>query len=97
MPTLAARLYPPRLLATSISWISAFARVGAIGGPLLGGWMILSGWQAPAILAALSIVPAVCAVILGALALTGYRRATDRSSSGAEGASGWSPPLEARA
>jgi AAHS family 4-hydroxybenzoate transporter-like MFS transporter len=97
MPTLAARLYPPRLLATSISWISAFARVGAIGGPLLGGWMILSGWQAPAILAALSIVPAICAVILGALALTGYRRATDRSSSGAEGASGWSPPLEARA
>jgi MFS family permease len=80
MPVLAARLYPPRLLATSISWIGACSRVGAICGPLLGGWMLLSGWSGARIMTVLSIPPLLCAIAFGALAIVATRRSAKRLS-----------------
>jgi AAHS family 4-hydroxybenzoate transporter-like MFS transporter len=74
MAAVAARLYPPNLLATSISWVGALARIGAICGPLIGGWMLLSGWSTGRIMMALSCVPLICALLFAAIAFATNRR-----------------------
>ena len=40
MYSVAARLYPVSIRATGIGWSVGAGRVGAIAGPLLGGWLI---------------------------------------------------------
>ena len=35
--------YPPQLLSAAIGFAVAVARIGAIAGPLAGGWMIAAG------------------------------------------------------
>jgi MFS family permease len=80
---LAARLYPPQLLATSLSWIGSVSRIGSVSGPLVGGWMMLSGWNTTQIMTALSIIPMLTAVTLVALAFAAIRRAS--ASNGDQG------------
>jgi MFS transporter, AAHS family, 4-hydroxybenzoate transporter len=45
MYSLAARLYPTEIRATGVGWAVGAGRVGAIAGPLLGGFLIGSGFS----------------------------------------------------
>jgi AAHS family 4-hydroxybenzoate transporter-like MFS transporter len=75
LPALAARLYPPALLATALSWIGALTRLGAVCGPLAGGWMLLAGWKPMNILMVLSLPLLLGAIAFAALAFAGPKRA----------------------
>jgi AAHS family 4-hydroxybenzoate transporter-like MFS transporter len=74
LPAMASRLYPPRLLATALSWISALARIGGIYGPIAGGWMLLSGWSSTRIMVLLSAAPLLSAIIFAFVAIIMARR-----------------------
>jgi AAHS family 4-hydroxybenzoate transporter-like MFS transporter len=75
LPAMASRLYPPRLLATALSWIGALARIGGICGPMVGGWMLLSGWSSTRIMATLSAAPLLSTLAFTVVAITMARRA----------------------
>jgi AAHS family 4-hydroxybenzoate transporter-like MFS transporter len=77
LPALASRLYPPRLLATALSWVAALARIGSICGPLVGGWMLLSGWSSARIMATLSAAPLLSTVAFAVVAIAMSRRSAE--------------------
>lgn len=58
-----AIFYPPTLRATGFSWTAAVARIGAVLGPLAGGW-VLSAGVAPTNIIALLAIPAVLSAII---------------------------------
>ena len=45
MYSLAARLYPTEIRATGVGWAVGAGRIGAIFGPLLGGFLIGAGFS----------------------------------------------------
>jgi AAHS family 4-hydroxybenzoate transporter-like MFS transporter len=53
--------FPPSMLSGAIGLAVAIARVGAIAGPLAGGWIIASGASAQTFLLALAVPVLVCA------------------------------------
>jgi AAHS family 4-hydroxybenzoate transporter-like MFS transporter len=64
---LGAIFYPPQIRVTGFGWAGAVTRVGAVLGPLAGGWIIAAG-VAPRTTLGLVAVPAgLC--ILGTLAM----------------------------
>jgi AAHS family 4-hydroxybenzoate transporter-like MFS transporter len=77
LPALASRLYPPRLLATALSWVAALARIGSICGPLVGGWMLLSGWSSTRIMATLSAAPLLSTAAFAVVAIAMSRRSAE--------------------
>jgi len=62
-----ARLYPPELRAAGLGVAAAVARVGAILGPLIGGWVLAAGAQPSTVLAWLALPAGCVALIIGAL------------------------------
>jgi AAHS family 4-hydroxybenzoate transporter-like MFS transporter len=62
-----ALLYPPELRAAGLGVGAAVARVGAILGPLVGGWVLTRGVQPAAILAWLAVPAGCAALIIGVL------------------------------
>jgi hypothetical protein len=67
-------LYPSRILSTGIGSGVAVGRLGAIGGPLVGAWLIGQGMSARGVLMAL--IPAVAICIL-CIAYMPLRRAAN--------------------
>jgi MFS transporter, AAHS family, 4-hydroxybenzoate transporter len=59
---LAAGYYPPAIRATGLGWAAGISRVGAISGPLVGGWIIGQQFGTPGILGALIVPTILCAI-----------------------------------
>ncbi|HTC53317.1 MAG TPA: MFS transporter [Steroidobacteraceae bacterium] len=64
---LGAIFYPPGIRVTGFGWAGAVSRVGAVLGPLAGGWIIASG-MVPRLMLGLIAVPALLC-IAGTLAM----------------------------
>lgn len=58
-----AIFYPPTIRATGFSWTAAVARIGAVLGPLTGGWVLDAGIASTKIIALLAIPAALSAII----------------------------------
>lgn len=71
---LAADLYPTELRATGIGWALGVGRIGAILGPLAGGWLIAAG-LAPGYLLAMAAAPVLVAGLAVILLGAGWRSA----------------------
>jgi AAHS family 4-hydroxybenzoate transporter-like MFS transporter len=84
---LAAMFYPTAMRATGVGWSLGIGRIGAIIGPLIGGFLISLHWPNASIFL-LGALPLVCAMI-GAI-LMGVRYGADpsRSIAPAEAAAG---------
>lgn len=63
---IAARCYPTRIRSTGVGWAFAVGRVGAIVGPLLGGWLLHNA-VSQATLFAIAAIPAFIAAAATAL------------------------------
>jgi MFS transporter, AAHS family, 4-hydroxybenzoate transporter len=59
---MAAGYYPPAIRATGLGWAAGISRVGAISGPLVGGWIIQQQLGTAGILGALIVPTLLCAV-----------------------------------
>jgi AAHS family 4-hydroxybenzoate transporter-like MFS transporter len=66
-------IYPPALRASGAGWAIGFGRLGAIGGPLLGGLVLGRGFGGSQIFTVAAISACGAAVLMGILA---YRRGT---------------------
>jgi MFS transporter, AAHS family, 4-hydroxybenzoate transporter len=64
---LGAIFYPPAIRVTGFGWAGAVSRVGAVLGPLAGGWIIAAG-VAPRVMLGLIAIPALLC-IAGTLAM----------------------------
>ena len=64
---LGAIFYPPAIRVTGFGWAGAVSRVGAVLGPIAGGWIIASG-IAPRMMLGLIAVPALLCIV-GTLAM----------------------------
>jgi MFS transporter, AAHS family, 4-hydroxybenzoate transporter len=64
---LGAIFYPPEIRVTGFGWAGAVTRIGAVVGPLAGGWIIAAG-VAPRLILGLVAVPSLLC-ILGTLAM----------------------------
>lgn len=73
-----AIFYPPTIRATGFSWTAAVARIGAVLGPLTGGWVLEAGMPATKIIALLAI-PAVLSAVI-ALSLRGILKKLQEQS-----------------
>jgi MFS family permease len=60
-------LYPPELRAAGLGVAAAVARVGAVLGPLVGGWVLARGVSPSTILAWLALPAGSVALIIGVL------------------------------
>lgn len=58
-----AIFYPPVMRATGFSWTAAVARIGAVLGPLAGGWVLAAGIAPTEIIALLAIPAGLSALI----------------------------------
>jgi MFS transporter, AAHS family, 4-hydroxybenzoate transporter len=61
-PGLGARIFPASSLASALGWIGAISRIGAVLGPLAGGWMLSSGWDIGTSLSILALPASLCAI-----------------------------------
>jgi AAHS family 4-hydroxybenzoate transporter-like MFS transporter len=61
---LAAGFYPAELRATGYGWAAAVARIGAVLGPLVGGWGLAAGIAPRDIMALLAVPALVCALMV---------------------------------
>ena len=68
---LSGLIYPPPVRATGAGWAIGLGRVGAIGGPLVGGLVLARGFGGPQIFTAAAMSACGAAVLMGILA---YRR-----------------------
>jgi AAHS family 4-hydroxybenzoate transporter-like MFS transporter len=64
---LGAIFYPPPIRATGFGWAGAVSRVGAVLGPLAGGWIIAAGVTPRATLGLIAVPALLC--IFGTLAM----------------------------
>jgi AAHS family 4-hydroxybenzoate transporter-like MFS transporter len=64
---LGAIFYPPQIRVTGFGWAGAVSRIGAVLGPIAGGWIIAAG-MAPRLMLGLIAVPALLC-IAGTLAM----------------------------
>jgi AAHS family 4-hydroxybenzoate transporter-like MFS transporter len=73
-PALAAYVFPLNLLTIAYGWLTAFSRIGSVGGPLLVGWMLLAGWSGTHILMVYALIGMFGTISFVMLALTVTRR-----------------------
>jgi MFS transporter, AAHS family, 4-hydroxybenzoate transporter len=64
---LGAIFYPPEIRVTGFGWAGAVSRVGAVLGPLAGGWIIAAGVSPQVTLGLVAVPSMLC--ILGTLAM----------------------------
>jgi AAHS family 4-hydroxybenzoate transporter-like MFS transporter len=57
---LGAIFYPPEIRATGFGWAGAITRVGAVLGPLAGGWIIAAGVSSRATLGLVAVPALLC-------------------------------------
>ncbi|MGX7000337.1 MFS transporter [Caballeronia sp. KNU42] len=73
MMALVATLYPTAVLSTGIGWAIGVARLGAIAGPTLFGFLLAVGWTLPSLFVTLGVL-----VLISALSIAGLRVAVRR-------------------
>ena len=61
---LAGAFYPTFVRATGVGWSLGIGRVGAIIGPLVGGWMIAGHWSPKEIFLVAAVPPILAALLL---------------------------------
>jgi MFS transporter, AAHS family, 4-hydroxybenzoate transporter len=64
MAVLAGAFYPTYIRATGVGWCFGIGRVGAIVGPLVGGWMVANQWTPREIFMVAAVPPVVVALLL---------------------------------
>jgi AAHS family 4-hydroxybenzoate transporter-like MFS transporter len=64
MAVLAGAFYPTYIRATGVGWCLGIGRVGAIIGPLIGGWMVANQWAPREIFMVAAVPPIVVALLL---------------------------------
>jgi MFS family permease len=57
---LGAIFYPPEIRATGFGWAGAITRVGAVLGPLAGGWIIAAGVSSRITLGLVAVPALLC-------------------------------------
>jgi AAHS family 4-hydroxybenzoate transporter-like MFS transporter len=72
--SIAAHVFPLKLLTIALSWTQALARIGPISGPLLVGWLMLEGWSGSRIVVVFSVVPVLSAIAFAMMAFAAIRR-----------------------
>lgn len=77
---LGALFYPPQIRVTGFGWAGAVTRVGAVLGPMAGGWIIAAGIAPRMVLGLVGVPSLLC--IIGTLALR-------RSVAAAQGPPSW--------
>ena len=73
-----APLYPTRIRASGSGWAQSVAKLGAVLGPIFGGWMSTSGMPIERGYAILAVVPAI--VIVATLGVLRVQRRKDRAA-----------------
>jgi AAHS family 4-hydroxybenzoate transporter-like MFS transporter len=73
-PAVAAYVFPLNLLTIAYGWLTAFSRIGSVGGPLLVGWMLLAGWSGTHILMVYALIGMFGTISFVMLALTVTQR-----------------------
>lgn len=71
---LVAVTYPVAVRSTGVGWAFAAGRLGAVTGPLLGGFMLAGGWQIDRIMPAIGIPGLVGAAAVVLLMLKSWRQ-----------------------
>jgi MFS transporter, AAHS family, 4-hydroxybenzoate transporter len=61
---LAGVFYPTFIRATGVGWGLGIGRIGAIIGPLIGGWMVAEGWSPHQIFMIAALPPVIVAALL---------------------------------
>ena len=64
LAVLAGAFYPTYIRATGVGWCFGIGRVGAIVGPLIGGWMVANEWTPREIFMVAAVPPVVVALLL---------------------------------
>ncbi|MBV9863486.1 MAG: MFS transporter [Alphaproteobacteria bacterium] len=67
-----ATLYPARMRTTGVGWALGVGRLGGIGGPAIGGFLLSLGWPPPQIFLSacgMALVAAVAIAVLGFLTI----------------------------
>ena len=64
--TISGIFYPTAIRATGIGWALGVGRIGAVVGPLVGGFLIRTHWPVPAVILA-NVIPAAIAALCIAL------------------------------
>ncbi len=70
--TIAATYYPTAIRATGIGWALGVGRIGAVIGPMVGGFLVAAHFGVPAVILA-NVIPAIIAAI--AIVLFQFRHA----------------------
>ena len=64
LAVLAGAFYPTYIRATGVGWCFGIGRVGAIVGPLIGGWMVANQWTPREIFMVAAVPPVIVALLL---------------------------------
>jgi AAHS family 4-hydroxybenzoate transporter-like MFS transporter len=64
MHSISGIFYPTAYRGNGASWATSIAKVGSIGGPMVGGWVLSTHLPAKNIFALLAIFPAIFAVCI---------------------------------
>jgi MFS transporter, AAHS family, 4-hydroxybenzoate transporter len=67
MHSICGIFYPTAYRGNGASWATSIAKVGSIGGPIVGGWILATSLPVKNIFAVLAICPAIFAVCIYAL------------------------------
>ncbi|MBV9863412.1 MAG: MFS transporter [Alphaproteobacteria bacterium] len=71
-----ATVYPARMRTTGVGWALGIGRLGGIGGPAIGGFLLSLGWPPPQIFLSACVMALIAA---GAVMLLGVRLGRDRA------------------
>ena len=75
-----ATLYPARVRTAGLGWALGIGRLGAIGGPWLGGFLLSKGWPPLQIFLCACVTAAIGTVCVAALGLLARRRRSVQGS-----------------
>jgi len=67
MHSISGIFYPTAYRGNGASWATSIAKIGSIGGPIVGGWILATSLPVKHIFAVLAICPAIFAVCIYAL------------------------------
>jgi AAHS family 4-hydroxybenzoate transporter-like MFS transporter len=64
MHSISGIFYPTAYRGNGASWATSIAKIGSIGGPMVGGWVLATSLPVKHIFALLAIFPAIFAVCI---------------------------------
>jgi AAHS family 4-hydroxybenzoate transporter-like MFS transporter len=67
MHSICGLFYPSSYRANGAGWATSVAKIGSIGGPMVGGWVLATSLPVRHIFAVLAVCPAVFAICIYAV------------------------------